>query len=269
MVNFKLEVILNSIKAFLSSKWFYKTTYENLISYTLTPIGFTFFILGLMLKVERRRDLLFHLWILSVAIFFLIMPGQSWQGYYQMHLLPAACVIIAKVIYQFSESQFYRDSFLKKRITGTLFSLLALLVVFRYSYGYYKVPPNFQYVVETGKAIDQLTEKDALVIASIENGPDLVYYANRKGWPFMVHLEEKKKYDIASGEDITGRIYDPILYLENLRKAGAKYFASASLEEFLSYERFSKYMYEHYRIVKQTPHFIIFDIKEKIGNAEP
>lgn len=260
------DYIIRNIKYYLTHKMFYKTNFDNLITYTLTPIGFALAIFGLFLDVDGHRSRnVFYVWLLSVITFFMATPAQSMQGYYQIHLLPIFAIMIGKgiVVFRHSGTQYY-ESLVNKKISFVLFFLIIFLVIFRYTYAYYKVPENFRYVAETGKAIDELTEKDALVIASIENGPDLVYYSNRRGWPFMVHLEEKKKHDIASGEDITGRIYDPILYLEILRERGAEYFASASLEEFLSNERFSRYMFEHYRAVKQTPHFIIFDVKEKI-----
>lgn len=265
MVNFKLDIFLNSIRVYLTQKDFYKIIYENLIGYTLTPIGFTLLILGLALKVERIRDLLFHIWVLSVVIFFLIMPGQSWQGYYQMHLLPAASIFISSVIYRFSESRFYKENFLNRRIFLTSFLLLVFLVVLRYSYAYYKIPENFRHVVKAGKAIDRLIPKNSLVICSIENGPDLVYYSNRRGWPFLVDMEAKRQRDEAEGEDISNRIYDPIEILEGLRREGASYFVSASVEgEFLKNKDFSSYMFRNYKALDKNSEYIIFDLREKI-----
>lgn len=264
VANFKLEVIINSFKVFLRNKYFYKTVYENLISYTLTPIGFALFILGLMLKPENKRNWLFQIWILSIAIFFLLMPAQSRQGYYQMHLLPVACIIIAELIFKFYNSQFFKESFFKKRIFTILFLSVIFLAVLRYTHAFYEVPKNFRYVVETGQAVDRLTEKDALVIASIEGSGDLLYYANRRGWGFMIHGEEKRKQEIAQGEDTRGKTYDPVALLELFRSQGADYFASASMEELFGHEKFSNYMFENYRVIQQTPHYIIFDLKKMI-----
>lgn len=264
MVNFDLNNILHYIKVYLVKKEFYKKVFEDLVSYTLTPIGLTIFILGLLLKVEERREWLFYIWIFGIGLFFLLIPAQCIQGYYQIHLLPAASIIMGKIIYQFSASQFFNNRFLKKNVFGTLLLMSVFLVVFRYSYAYYRVPENFRYVVETGKAIDSLVEKNALVIASIENGPDLIYYSNRKGWPFMINRAQVRAQEIEWGEDLSGRIDDPILYLEYLRTRNASYFASASMKEFLSNKEFSTYMFANYKIIKRMPNFIIFDIKEKI-----
>lgn len=265
MVNFKMDVILDSIRVYLARKDFYKAVFDNLVTYTLTPIGFTLLTAGLIVKVKDRRDLLFHAWLLSAGIFFVLMPGQSWQGYYQMHLLPAACIIIGKLIAEFSGSEFYKRGFLlKPRLLGVVFLMVVFFAAFRYSYAYYSVPANFRYVVETGREVDKFAAKDALIIASIENGSDLIYYSHRRGWPFAVNLEEKKESDIASGEDITGRIYDSIEYLEYLRGRGARYFASASTREFFSNEKFAAYMLGNYKVLERTRDFIIFDLTEKL-----
>lgn len=263
MENFNIGNMIYYIKIYLTGKVFYKTSYENLAGYTLTPIGFTLFALALMLRVKEKREWLFHYWILAVAVFFLAIPAQSIQGYYQMHLLAPASIMIGKLVSELQSSEFYRDRLIKKRYFLTLLIFLVLGIVFRYSYAYYKTPDNFKYVVETGDAVKEVTEKDALVIASIENGPDLVYYAARKGWFFMINRESLKEEEKRSGEN-TGKIYDRIKYLEHLRKEGAQYFASASLKEFYGHERFSKYMLDHYRIAKKTSHFVIFDIKKQV-----
>lgn len=268
MENFDPKIIFNYVRLYLTKQAFYKKIYEDLLTYTLTPIGFTIFILGLLMKIESKREWLFCVWLSAIGLFFLIMPAQCIQGYYQMHLLPAASIVIAKAAYYFSESEFYKNRFFRKKTFIFLFLSSLFLVVFRYSYAYYKVPENFRHVVETGKAVDLLTEKGSLVISSIENGPDLVYYSNRKGWPFMVNLEEKMKEDIAWGEDTRGRIYNSISYLEYLRSNGAEYFASASMEEFFGNKKFSGYMLKNYKTVKQTPHFIILDLKEKTNHKQ-
>ncbi|MDP3787098.1 MAG: glycosyltransferase family 39 protein [Candidatus Omnitrophota bacterium] len=255
--------MLNNLKHYLPQVDFYKVHFDNLVTYTLTPIGFSLLILGLLIRFNDRRQRVIYIWLAGVFLFFVIVPAQSWQGYYQIHLLPIFSILIGNAVYKIKNSKLLEDNFLDKRIVASIFSIIILFTVFRYSYAYYKVPENFRYVVETGKAIDLLTEKDALVICSIENGPDLVYYSNRKGWPFTIDLEAKRKLDILQGEDVTGRTYDPVIYLEQLRAEGASYFASASMSEFLGHEKFSKYMRENYKVVKETPHFIVFDLRNK------
>ena len=262
MANFNLATIPNYIKFYLTGQEFYKKVYEDLVTYTLTPIGFVIFILGLSMRVESKKEWLFYIWLSAVGLFFLLMPAQCMQGYYQMHILPIASIIIARTVCHFSEAESLKDMFFRNKMFGFIFLSFLFLVVLRHSYTYYRIPENFKYVVETGRAVDQLTERDALVIASIENSPDLVYYSDRKGWPFTIDLETKRRLDLLQGEDVTGRTYDPIIYVEQLRTEGASYFASASMSEFLGHEKFSKYMRENYKAVKETPHFIIFELRK-------
>lgn len=263
MDNFKIEMILKYIRIYLTEKIFYKKIFDDLITYTLTPVGFTLFLISVMFKFKDKRLYVFYFWMLAVIIFFLIMPAQSIQGYYQMHFLPIACIFIAHFIYYLKEMDIYKYMLFNKNLVIVIFMSSVLIIVTRYVYPYYNVPENFHYVVETGRLIDKLIERDALLIASIENGADLLYYSNRKGWPFMIHSEERRKEDISINEDVREKIYDPIIYLEYLRSQRAKYFASASMDEFLSHKEFSGYMFKNYPIIKQTQNYIIFDIKEK------
>ncbi len=262
MENFKLEVILKYIRIYLTQKLYYKKVFEDLVTYTLTPVGVTLFLAALLTKLKDRKEVMFYVWISGVIIFFLLMPAQSIQGYYQIHFLPIACIFIAKIANIFFESEFYRGNFIGKKAFLSLSLFFIFIIVFRYSYAYFRIPENFRYVVEAGKAIEGLTEKDALVIASIENGPDLVYYSNRKGWPFMIDREAVREEEENLRQGV-GLIYNPIKYLEHLRAHGADYFASASTREFMSHKEFSKYMFDNYRILLRTPNYIIFDLKAR------
>lgn len=268
MDNFKIASALNNIKIYLFgnfAKTFYKKVYEDMMTYTLTPIGFTLFLIGLMLKPKEKRQYILYIWMGAVIIFFMIMPGQCMQGYYHMHFLPIACIFIAQFLYVLNEVHINRYMLFTKSFTVILFAVIALGIVTRYAVPYYKVPENFLYVVEAGKAVDRLTEKDALVLCSIENGPDLLYYSNRKGWPFMIDMKLERKLDEMRGLDTSNKSYDPIEVLEQLKKRGATYFVSASVgNEFLRDKDFSGYMFKNYKVLTKNSKFIIFDLKEKV-----
>lgn len=265
MDNFKIEMILKYMKIYLSEKMFYKKVFEDMTTYTLTPIGFTLFLMGLLLKFKEKRQWVFYIWMISVIIFFLIMPAQSIQGYYQMHFLPIACIFIAQFLFYLNESDIYRHSIFGfgKNFTAAIFILIILAIVVRYVYPYYRVPDNFRYVVETGRAIDRLTEKDTLVIASMENSIGLLYYSNRKGWGLAINKEAVREEEVRLGEIYDPIVYNPIEYLEFLRSKGADYFASASMKEFMGHKEFSKYMFDNYKILLRTSNYIIFDIRDK------
>ncbi len=245
MVNFELSTIIELMKTFLLKKDFYKIQLDNLISYTLTPIGFSLALGGGFLFLYKK-DLFLYIWLISVGVFFLLMPAQSLQGYYQVHLIPIAVIFMSKFLYSLFESDWYRQHLYYKKYVWTVLLFLIGIIVFRYSFAWYKTPEHFQYVVETGKAVYSLTDARAMVISSIQNGPELVYYSHRKGW--MMDLRKN------------GNI---IKSLEELRKAGAAYFASASLDEFFQNSSFSEYLLRFYPVLKRTDHFIIFDLRRK------
>jgi hypothetical protein len=52
-------------------------------------------------------------------------------------------------------------------------------------------------MVEAGKAVDELVEPDALVIAPYGGDTAFLYQTNRRGWPIGGAIEEK----IAAGAD--------------------------------------------------------------------
>jgi len=259
---FNLGTILGYIRLFLSDKMFYKASFDNLAAYTLTPIGFSLFFFGFLQKVKEKKERVFKIWFLGVVIFFLSLPAQSVQGYYQMHLLPLACIFIARAVHTFKNSEVVKQNYIIRPISVIILILVVSFVVFRYSYAFYRIPANFRSVVEAGREVDRVAEKDALIIASIENGPDLVYYSNRRGWPFMINREAVRNEEKRMGKD-KGRIYDPVEYLEFLRSEGADYFASASMAEFGAHKKFSGYMRENFQVLKEAQNYIIFDIRKK------
>ncbi|MBU1913109.1 MAG: glycosyltransferase family 39 protein [Candidatus Omnitrophica bacterium] len=261
-----LSYVINNMKYYLRHLDFYKANFNNLITYTLTPVGFTLCGLGLFLNNGKNifKNLL-YVWLLSVAVFFIMIPAQSMQGYYQIHFLPVLSIMIAKATKTLKGSDLYsKNLILSKKIVLTVFIIIISFTVCRYAYSAYMIPENFKAVVDTGKRVDGLIEKDALIIASIENGTELIYYCNRRGWPFLINpgiRPDKGKID-PYVDDSDYR--DPIDYLERLRSKGADYFVSASLKnEFLGNERFSKYMFEYYKLVEKGEGYIIFDLKNR------
>lgn len=256
-----ISYTVNNIKLYLLKKDFYKVHFDNLITYTLTPIGFSLGIIGLLLlNFKNNISRLLLIWLSCILTFFALIPAQSMQGYYQVHLLPVFSALVAISLVSL-RSLFTKEGCLNNKIT-LMVAAIVLFTILRYTYAYYQVPQNIHYAMDAAKAISRLTEKEATIIAAGDSSAGLIYYANRSGSAFTINLEEKKRQDIASGEDVTGRIYDPIVYLELLRSKGAKYFVSVPAQEFFGHEKFSRYMFENYRVIEQAPHYIIFDLKK-------
>lgn len=256
--------IWQMIKYWLANPVFYKINFDNLVTYTLTPLGFTLAIAGFFIKVKDKNEWLMYVWLASACILFALVPAQATQGYYQIHLLLPCSLLIGRSIKRLINLEFFGNGAFKK-IFIFLFSIAVSLVVLRYAIGFYKVPENRRNIVKAGKEIQRLTQKDDLIIASVENSPELLYYCNRSGWPFTIDMEAKKLQDKTEGTDISNQIYDPIAILEQLRKEGADYFVSASVErEFLKNKEFLDYMFKNYKVLIKNSKFVIFDLRERI-----
>ena len=80
-------------------------------------------------------------------------------------------------------------------------SLAFVSAVFMLAFSWYEVKGLFNInnpaIVEAGKAVDALTEKDALVIAPYAGDTAFLYQTNRRGWPIGGAIEQK----IAAGAD--------------------------------------------------------------------
>jgi len=257
--------IWQMIKYWLVNPVFYKINFDNLVTYTLTPLGFTLAIVGFFLKMENKNELLIYVWLLSACILFAFVPAQAGQGYYQIHFLIPCGLLIGKSVKKLINLDFFNSGILNKKLFVFCILIIVSVVVTRYSIGFYRVPANFRNVVKAGAEIQRLTKKEDLIIASIENSPELLYYCNRNGWPLMIDEEARRERDETEAIDVSNRIYDPIRILEQFRKEGAAYFVSASVEkEFLANQEFSNYMFRNYRALTKNSEFIIFDLKEKI-----
>jgi 4-amino-4-deoxy-L-arabinose transferase-like glycosyltransferase len=261
MESFKFSTGLRYIGLFLANKDFYKIMFDNLATYTLTPLGFGIFLLSLFLRRQKKTETVFPAWLLAVAAFFLLAPAQSLQGYYQIHLLAPACVIMGRFVDLFSESQLYRENFIRRRIFLALLALFAGIMVLRYSYAYYRVPPNLRYVVDTGKALNRLTQPDALIITTGDRSCGLLYYCGRRGWVLDIDTSDKKNRHII-GEAKENAAKDIILRFESFKKSGAQFLACSSADEFFASEGFASYMLKNYRPLVNNGRYIIFDLRK-------
>ena len=73
--------------------------------------------------------------------------------------------------------------------------LASTLLVISLAFGWYEVRGFFNVndwnMVEAGKKIDEITPKDALVIAPYQTNPAFLYQTNRHGWTMGYDIENK------------------------------------------------------------------------------
>ncbi|MGB8310515.1 MAG: glycosyltransferase family 39 protein [Halobacteriota archaeon] len=220
--------------------WFSSAFYNNyllrLSGIVLTPIGFTLFILGVFQKVKSRREYVFHFWLLSILIYFIVLARGNWiHDYYQLPLVPVAAIFMGKALAMLLG--------VKQEKKIGVFALLAVTLLMSVSIF---LPPLYKIddaQHEAGPAIDKLTPKGALIIAGDGYAPTLLYYANRKGW--LIAPEEWTPHKI-----------------ETLKEQGANYFVTsrvAYLKNDVKNKQFYDYMSEKFPVVEGT-NYIIFNL---------
>ena len=236
------------------SNWFDPSVLLNLSFYTnllkiyggimLTPIGLILCIVGLSVRVKKGQGLIWA-WLIGGIIFLLGFITHMWEPYYHLSMLPICAIFAARGIV------FLRCMILERRAPLYKWIMIILILVsvplwLRYTAYAYTVPRGYRHIVETGKRIQGLTDKDDLIIASAGGGPQCLYFCDRKGWEFLLSSDN-----------------NAIERLEALRRKGAKYFTSAVMKDFNSNIRFKEHMFENYKLVdKKEDKYIIFLLKD-------
>lgn len=199
---------------------FYLTMLERLGGVTFTPVGFGLLVLGFLLKVKSRKDLVFHAWLLGLVIYVLIVPeGNVTLSYYQLPFVPVGAVFIAKaldaILDRGARSAPPAGAWVARAaVAGALLSIGAL--GYRYAIELFEPVPYYVAQHEIGRRVDAAIPRDALlVVGDLDDdargavyrsqNPALLYYCHRKGWQLL-----PEEFDNAS-------------LIQSLLAAGARY----------------------------------------------
>ncbi|OGH42347.1 MAG: hypothetical protein A3H79_01175 [Candidatus Levybacteria bacterium RIFCSPLOWO2_02_FULL_36_8b] len=143
--------------------------------------GLPFVVLGILRKISKKENWFFFYFIFSSLIYMTVLAtGNIQHDYYQVLIIPTLSIFFAKGIDFILE---------KKEIFNHLVSVLiiAVGVIFMLAFGWFAVRDFYSIqhpnIVIAGKAVDELTPKNAKVIAPYGGDTTFLYYTNRKGWP--------------------------------------------------------------------------------------
>jgi len=232
---------------------FYATLAERIFGIVLTPIGGMLFLVGLVLPLRSRRQLLPHYWAFAIGIYMLIAAeGNRALDYYQMPLVPPAIILMASVLSRIQTEDVVKKTALRKVLsTRTGLGVLLLLIAFlSYTFVHksFKGHPYYAYFTggyEIGRQVDRSVGRhDRIVTIDLDENrrapyrsqnPALLYYCHRKGW--QITPEE------ASPERI-----------EALRAQGAKYLVAPILQIAKKPELWT-HLKRHYHILAKNDHF--------------
>jgi len=143
--------------------------------------GFILFVLGIAATKIKQESLFYLTWLAAIAVYFVIIAkGNVTHDYYQMPLVPVGCIFMASAVL-----------FLVKQAHGLLQKMWVVgitltLIMITVAFGWYEIRGYFNInhpeIVDAGRAVDELTPKDAKVIAPYEFDSAFLYQTNRYGW---------------------------------------------------------------------------------------
>lgn len=143
--------------------------------------GFALFIIGIIRGYEKKQELMYYLWLLSIGVFFVVIAkGSVTHDYYQLPLVPIGCIFMAKGFD-------FLISYGRDRIQRFINIILAVgLFLIMLAFGWFEVRGYFNInnpaIVEAGQKADEILPKNAKVIAPYQLDSAFLYQTNRNGW---------------------------------------------------------------------------------------
>jgi len=211
----------------------------------LTPAGSLFFFVGLLAGIRKKEEWMFYAWFAAVMIFLLV----TWRivirnPYYELALYPPAAVFVGRGA---ALSLDWKGGFLKRHrvLFGVALAAIVIPSVLYFYRGLYSLPPARQAIPVAGQAVQRVTDKKDLIIASYEGGPALLYYCDRKGWEL----------------DLSGAGEEPIQKLERLRKQAATTFVTTKKNLASAAPLFESYLRSRYTVLEEDRDHVIFSLK--------
>ncbi len=184
--------LLNATNIRFTGAFFRWLIFDRLNRLIFATGGFVLLILGMISSYQEKKRLGIFIWLLSIAAYMTIFAmGNVTHDYYQLPVVPVGSILVAFGFWQLIGSS-------AKPVIKLINVLVAVsLLVMSLAFGWYEVRGYFNInrpeIVAAGKVVDELTPKNALVIAAYNSDPAFLYQTNRHGWPDGVNLEDKVK----------------------------------------------------------------------------
>lgn len=206
--------------------------------------GLPLLVVGLILKPEKEAGWLYHWWLVAFLIYVTVFAaGNVTHDYYQLPFLPLAAYFLGR------GSDFLL--FLRPlKFFSRFFCLISFFICssLMLAFSWYQVK-DFYFIQGgvdlAGRAVDQLTPKDALVLTGDSNDATLLYNTNRHGW-----TGGYASYFPNTPES-----------LEKARSLGAEYYVTTKVGE-INNSDFGKYLLNNYKIISQSDQYLVADLRQ-------
>jgi len=177
---------------FLRGKEFYRVLWSRLGGEMLTPVGRALFLLGLILGVRSIGERVVGAWLLGGIVYLLIMGrGNFYHDYYQIPVLPIACLYAGKGLSFLTETSLVQRGGLGFRLRQIAPVLLIGIALFQSKaslrWWYSEVIPG---LYKWAPIVRNATPPGSLILASGSLPspgyapwyPEVLYAYDRKGW---------------------------------------------------------------------------------------
>jgi hypothetical protein len=152
--------------------------------------GFALFIAGLFTSHLKKNTSIFFVWTLAILLYMTVFAkGNVNHDYYQLPIVAPGVVLIiigASSLINLGKNMWQK--FINFGLAGSLLVLSLALGWFEVR-GFFNI--NNPAIVEAGKKVDEITPKDAIVIAPYQGDPSFLYQTNRHGWPVGGDAEKR------------------------------------------------------------------------------
>jgi len=211
--------------------WIFGVRLGDLILGSFGLIPFAFGVLN-----TKVKNFFIHSF-LGGALFYVILVASAnvMHDYYQILTIPAISLgLVAGVIYLWN-NEIFNKTF--SRII-VIFSIGVMLIT-----GWNQIVPNYAInhpeIIEVGNRINEITPKDALIIAPYNGDTAFLYATKRWGWPAM--------------DDS----------IDNIITKGASYYVSLNLTD-----KDTKMIESRFKTIEKTNKYILIDLKSPIDNQK-
>ena len=211
--------------------WWYWIFGERLGHLILGSLGLIPFIFGVFnTKVKN----LFIQAFLGGALFYVITVANAnvMHDYYQILVIPALALALAS-----GSIYLWENGIFNKILTrSVLIVSIAVMIITGWNQikGNYAI--NHPEIMEAGARVDEITPKDALIVASYNGDTAFLYQTNRFGWPAMDNS------------------------IDNIISEGADYYVSVDLGS-----TDTKMIEARFEAIEKTDRYIIIDLNKPIN----
>lgn len=183
------------------------------------------FITGIL--KSKKNSFVISLLLGAFLYISIIATANVRHDYYQTLIIPVVSIVLALGFWELPN---LFSGKVGKFVFPILISVLMMLISAFQVKEYYKI--NHPELIDAGKAVERLTPKDALVIASYNGDTAFLYQTGRRGWPVVE------------------------LPINELIADGASYYASVNLNDTQTIEFMKKFT-----VLEKTNTYVVLKLK--------